>query len=97
MECDFVESDLMVVLSSTRGSVAYELSPKNVSRDGTPKIFTGIFGSNTQRGIIYKWCLLASSVSINFILPTSSVLLVRPYGVSRITDVGISGTVDNLH
>ena len=54
MKYDFVELDLMVVISSKKGSVASALSPNNVPKSGTPKILTGIFGSNTQRGIIYE-------------------------------------------
>ena len=85
----------MVVPSYARGSVASALSPNIVPRSGTTKIFAGVFGSNTQQGIIYKWCFLASSVSINFILPTSLVAVVSPSAFSRVTNLGISGPVNN--
>ena len=75
---------------------AYTLPPKNVLRSATPKVLIGVFGSNTQQGIIYEWLLLASSVIINFILPTSLVVVVIPYDVSRVTGVGTSGSVNNL-
>ena len=96
MKCDFVDPYLMVFPYSARRSVASELTPKNVPRVVTPKILTGVFGSNTKRGIIYEWCFLASSVIINLILLTRLVVAVLPSAVSRVTNVGISGPVNNL-
>ena len=40
--------------------------------------------------------MLESSVSINFILPTTLVVVVNPSAVSRFTNVGISGTLNNM-